>query len=96
VVVIDLTQETVVSNVISQLIGATTKLNTIVKICKYRGLHIGHHFILMALEVHNAHRCDMGRLIKERVCIFHDRQLKGHFSVFFSIQFFRQCVSIAL
>jgi len=63
----------VVSNVISQLIGATTKLSTIVKIYKYRGLHIGHHFIPMALEVHNAHRCDMGRLIKERVCLFHDK-----------------------
>jgi len=73
VVVINLTWEMVVSNVISQLIGATTKLSTIVKIYKYRGLHIGHHFIPMALEVHNAHRCDMGRLIKERVCLFHDK-----------------------
>ncbi len=95
-VVDDLTQEIVVSNVISQPIGATTKLSTIVKICKYKRLHEGHHFIPMALEVHNAPRRDMGRFIKKFVYLFHDRQSKGHFSLSFCIQFFKQCVSITL
>jgi hypothetical protein len=39
-------------NVISQLASVATKLNIITKICKYRGFHEGHHFILMAMEVH--------------------------------------------
>jgi hypothetical protein len=50
VVVIDLTREMMVSNVISQSTHAIAKLSAIVKIHKYKG----HHFIPMAMEVHNA------------------------------------------
>jgi hypothetical protein len=46
------------------------KLNVIVKICKYRRLHEGHHFIPMAMEVHGASRHDMDRFIKECACVF--------------------------
>lgn len=35
------TWEMMVTNVISQLVGANAILNTIVKICKYRRLHEG-------------------------------------------------------
>jgi hypothetical protein len=31
------------------------KLNTIAKIRKYKGFHEGHHFIPMAMELHNTH-----------------------------------------
>jgi hypothetical protein len=37
------------------------KLSVIVKIYKYKGLHEGHHFILIAMEEHGAHECDMNR-----------------------------------
>ncbi len=55
VMIIDLMQETVVMSVISQLACVVVKLSAIVKICKYKELHKGHHFILMAMEVHNTH-----------------------------------------
>jgi hypothetical protein len=60
-----------------------------------RGLYEGHHFILMAMEVHGTLRCDMNHFIRECACLFHDRQLKGHLSLFFCIRFFNQCVNIA-
>ncbi len=69
VVVIGLTQETMASNVISQLASATVKLSTIVKICKYKGLHEGHHFILVVMEVHGTPKCDMDHFIKECVSL---------------------------
>jgi len=47
VVVTDSTQEMVVTSVINQVIGVVVKLNTIVKICKYRRFHEGHHLIPM-------------------------------------------------
>jgi hypothetical protein len=53
------TQKTMGTSVINQLVGATAKFNTIVNICKYRGLHERHHFIPMAMKVHNAPRGDM-------------------------------------
>jgi hypothetical protein len=49
------------------------KLNTIAKIHKYKGFYEGHHFILMALEVHDALERDMDRFIRECDCLFHDR-----------------------
>jgi hypothetical protein len=52
VVVIDLTWEIMALNVITLLAGAAMKFSAIIKICKYRGLHEGHHFIMMAMEVH--------------------------------------------
>jgi len=96
VMVIDLTQETMASNVINQPTCAAIKFNTIVKICKYRELYTGHYFISMAMEVHGAHRCDMNCFIKECVRLFHDRWSRGHISLFFYIQFFKQCVNITL
>ncbi len=73
VVVTDLMQKTMASSVINQLVGADVKFNTIVKICKYRGLHEGHHFIPMAMEVHGAPGRDMDCFIKECAHLFHDR-----------------------
>jgi hypothetical protein len=49
VMVNNLTWETMIINVINQLVGAIVKLNAIVKIRKYRGLHDKHHFIPMAM-----------------------------------------------
>jgi hypothetical protein len=71
------------------------ELNTIVKICKYRGLNEGHHFIPMAMEVHNTPGCDMDRFINKGAHLFHDSWSKGHLSLSFCIQFFREHVSIA-
>jgi hypothetical protein len=50
----------------------------------------------MAMEVHGAYRHDMNRFIKECVCLFHDKWSRGHISLFFYIQFFKQCVRITL
>jgi hypothetical protein len=75
---------------------ATTELNAIAKICKYRRLHEGHHFILMAMQVHDALKCDMDHFIRECGHLFHDRGLGGQLSLSFFIQFFKQRVSIAL
>jgi hypothetical protein len=73
VVVIDLTQETMVLNVIDQPIGVAAELNAIVKIYNYRRLHEGYHFILMAMEIYNTLGRYMDRFIKECPCLFHDR-----------------------
>jgi hypothetical protein len=53
VVVIELTWETTISNVINRPTNATTELSTIIKTHKYRRLHEGHHFFSMAMEVHS-------------------------------------------
>jgi hypothetical protein len=73
VVVIDLTRETMVSNVIIQPTSVATKLSAIVKIYKYRKLHEGHHFIPMAMEMHSTPRRDMNLFIKECAHLFHDK-----------------------
>jgi hypothetical protein len=73
VVDINLTLETMVSSVIIQSASAIAKFSAIAKIRKYRGLHEGHHFILMAMEVHNALRHDMDHFIRECAHLFHDR-----------------------
>ncbi len=83
-----------VSNVINQPTSAIAKLSSIIKIQKYRGLYEGHHFILMAMEVHGTLGSDMNHFIRECACLFHDRQSKGHLSLFFCIRFFNQCVNI--
>ncbi len=70
------------------------ELSTIAEICKYKGLHEGHHFIPMAMEVHSALMCDMDCFIRDCAYLFHDRRLGGHLSLFFCIQFFRQCANI--
>jgi hypothetical protein len=73
VVVIDMMRETMASSIISQLVGATMELNVIAKIPKYRGLNERHHFIPMAMEVHNAPGHDMDHFIRECACLFHER-----------------------
>jgi hypothetical protein len=90
------TWDTMALSVINRLTSAIAKLNTILKIRKYRRLQKGHHFIPMAMEVHNATRRDMDHFIKECVHLFHNRQSKGHLSLSFRIQFFKQHVSIVL
>jgi hypothetical protein len=68
------------------------KFSATIKIHNYRRLHEGHHFIPMAMVVHNTPR----HFIKECVCLFHNRRSGGHFSLYFCIQFFKQCISIIL
>jgi len=92
---INLTWEIVASNLITQPTSATTKFSAIVKICKYRGFHEGHHFIPIAMEVHGALERDMDRFIREWAHLFHDKQLGGNLSLSFCIQFFKQHVGIA-
>jgi len=89
VVVTDLMQEAMVSNVNSQSTSAIMELSTIVKIHKYRRLHEKHHFTLMAVKVHNTLERDTDHFIKECACLFHDRRSRGHLSLYFCIQFFR-------
>ncbi len=89
------TWETMASNVISQPKVQLAELNVIIKIHKYRGLYEGHHFILMAMEVHGTLGHDMDGFIKECACLFHDSRSGDHLSLYFCIQFFRQHVNIA-
>jgi len=50
----------------------------------------------MAMEVHGTLGRHMYHFIKDCARLFHDRQSRGHLSLFFCIQFSRQCVSIVL
>jgi hypothetical protein len=79
--------ETVASNVNSQQVGVVAELIAITNICKYRGLQEGHHFIPTTMEVHDALGRDMDHFIKECACLFQDRRLGGHLSLYFYIQF---------
>jgi hypothetical protein len=96
VMVINLTWAMVVLSVISWPIGVVTELNAIAKICKYRGFYEGHHFIMMAMEVHGTPRCDMDCFIIECVCLFHDRRLGIYLSLFFFCNQFSSNVLILL
>ncbi len=49
-VVINWAQESMASSVFGPPIGVVVELSAIIKIRKYRVLHEGHHFILMAME----------------------------------------------
>jgi len=89
-------QKTMPSNVISWPTCVVVELSTIAKFCKYKGFHVGHYFIPMAMEVYSAFMHDMDCFIKECACFFHNRWLGGHLSLSFRIQFFRQHVSIVL
>jgi hypothetical protein len=82
--------------IIGRPIGVAVKLSAIAKICKYKWLNEGHHFISMTMEVHDTFRRDMDRFIRECARLFHDRRLKNHLSLSFCVQFFKQCVNIAL
>jgi hypothetical protein len=83
-----------VLSVINQLANATAKFTVVVKIHKYRGFHERHHFIPMAMEVHNTPRHDMDCFIREYAHLFHNRQSNDHLSLSFCIQFFKQHVNI--
>ncbi len=85
----ELTREMVSMSVISRLTSAVVELNAIVKIRKYKDIHEGHHFILMAMEVHSAPERDMNHFISECAHLFCDKILKGHLSLSFCIQFFK-------
>jgi hypothetical protein len=87
VMVTNSTRETMAMNVISRPISVIVELNTITKICKYRRLHEGYHFIPMAMEVHGTPDHDMDRFIKDYVRLFHDRRSRGHLSFFFAFSF---------
>jgi len=95
VMVANPTWEIATLNVISQPTSVATKLNTIINIRKYRGLHERHHFIQMAMKVHGALGQDMDHFIKECIRLFHDRKSSSHLSLSFCIQFFKQRVSIS-
>jgi hypothetical protein len=86
VMVIDLMREMVALSVISRpVVGAMVEFSSIAKIRKYRKLHEGHHFIPMAMEVHDTPGHDMDCMFKERAHLFHDRQSRGHLSLSFCI-----------
>jgi len=89
------TRETMSLNDINRPTGVVAKFNIIVKICNYKELHEGHHFI-PTMEVHDTSRRDMDRFIRECACLFHDRWSGGHLFVSFRNQFFKQRVSIVL
>jgi hypothetical protein len=85
VVVINPTREMVATSVISRPVDVTTKLNTILKIRKYKKLHEKHHFILMAVEVHGAPGCDMNHFFRKCARLFSDIQSKNHLILFVCI-----------
>jgi len=86
--------EIVASSVINRPTNATTKLTAIAKIPKYKRFQEGQLFISMAMEVHGAPNYDMDPFIKECAYFFNDKQWRGHLSLSFYIQFFKQCASI--
>jgi hypothetical protein len=49
------------------------QLNAIAKICKYKRVHEGNHFILMAMKVQGTLGCDKDRFFRECDRLFHDR-----------------------
>jgi antirestriction protein len=71
-----------IMNVINQPTSVVVELNTIAKIHKYKRLHEEHHFISMAMEVHNTPEHDMDCFIRECAHLFHNKQSKGHLSFF--------------
>jgi hypothetical protein len=86
VVIIDSIKEIGALSVINWPTCVVVKLNTIVNIYKYRRLHEGHHFIPMALEVHDTLEGDMYRFIRECAFFSHNILLGGHLSLSFCIQ----------
>jgi hypothetical protein len=73
VAITDPMQEMLASNVNSQPTNVVAKFGAIVKIRKYRELHEGHHFISMAMEVHDALGHDMDCFIRECARLFYDK-----------------------
>jgi len=83
VIVTNVTWKIVVTNVINRLASAIAKLNTIVKIYKYKKIDEKHHFIPMSMNVHGTPRCDINCFIRECVRFFHNRPWRGHLSLYF-------------
>ncbi len=75
VIIMNLTQEMVATNVIHQITGVVAKLNTIIKIHKYRRIHEKHHF----MEVHGTLGRDIYHFIRECACIFSRETIKRSF-----------------
>jgi hypothetical protein len=94
VVVTDPTWEMVALSVINWPTCATIEFSSIVKVRKYRSLHEGQHFILMAMEVHNTPMRDMDHFIKECAHFFHSRQSRSNLSLYFCIKIFKQRINI--
>jgi hypothetical protein len=90
------TREIVYLNVINEPRGVIAKFNIIAKICNYKRLHEGHHFIPMTMEVHNTLGRDMDRFIRECACLLHNKCSRDHLFMSFHNQFFKQRVSIVL
>ncbi len=70
VVVMNLTRKMVVMSVISWSTSVVLELNAIIKICKYKRIHEGHHFILMAIKVHDAPQTWYGSFLLGSVLFF--------------------------
>ncbi len=99
-VVIDPMWEMVAFSVISQPVGVVAELSAIAKIHKYKGFMKGTILFQWPWRctTHGgaqAPKHDMFCFIRECACLFHNRQSRGHLSLFFCIQFFRQHVKIA-
>ncbi len=75
--------------------GAIANFNVIIKIRKYTRFYKRHHFIPMAMEVHDTPKRDIDCFIRECASLFHNRQSRDHLFLSFCIQFFRQHVNIA-
>jgi len=73
VIVTNVTLKIVATNVINRLASAIAKLNTIVKIYKYKEIHEKHHFIPMSMNTHGTPRCNIDCFIRECVRLFHNR-----------------------
>ncbi len=80
-------REIVALNVIHRSICAIVELGAIIKIRKYKWFHEGHHFILMAMEVHGALGRNMDHFIVERAHFSHDKHSGVHLSFFFAFNF---------
>ncbi len=85
-----------VTSVNSQQTNATMEFNNIAKIRKYKEFHEGHHFIPMAMKMHDILEHDMDHFFKECAHLFHNERSKIHLSLSFCIELFRQHVNIVL
>jgi hypothetical protein len=59
-----------VTSVISRSSCVVAELRTIVKICKYKRFHEGHHFILMVAMRCTTHPCVTWIVLSRNVFIF--------------------------
>jgi hypothetical protein len=62
-----------VASVNNQLTCTIVELSAIAQMRKHKGLHEGHHFIRMSMEVHNKPMHDMDYFINKCVHLFHNK-----------------------